>query len=129
MMYLVAGVAGVAYTEALDEALCFGWIDSLVKRLDDDRFVRGLVRQWRDDGIDVRVVHLSRLEGLPLTLGAQVAARWAGLEVAGISLVTNPGAGYTGEPLTHEEVLAAGAEAGPRFVRLVRRWIRELETA
>jgi purine-nucleoside phosphorylase len=56
-----------------------------------------------------------------------IAARWAGLEVCGISLVTNPGAGYTGEPLTHEEVLAAGREAGPRLVRLVRRFVRDLD--
>ncbi|HEY2917323.1 MAG TPA: purine-nucleoside phosphorylase [Candidatus Limnocylindrales bacterium] len=55
-----------------------------------------------------------------------IAARWAGLQVCGISLVTNAGAGYTGEPLTHEEVLAAGAEAGPRMVRLVRRFVRDL---
>jgi len=53
-----------------------------------------------------------------------IAARWAGLEIVGISLVTNPGAGVTGEPLTHEEVLAAAAEAGPRFTRLVRRFVR-----
>ena len=38
-----------------------------------------------------------------------IAARWVGLEVCGVSLVTNAGAGYTGEPLTHEEVLEAGA--------------------
>jgi purine-nucleoside phosphorylase len=55
-----------------------------------------------------------------------MAARWAGLEVCGISLVTNAGAGYTGEPLSHEEVLAAGQEAGPRMVRLVRRFVRDL---
>ncbi len=55
-----------------------------------------------------------------------IAARWAGLEVCGISLVTNAGAGYTGEPLTHEEVLAAGAEAGPRFSRVIRRFIADL---
>jgi uncharacterized protein YdeI (YjbR/CyaY-like superfamily) len=30
----------VAYTDALDEALCFGWIDSLVKRLDEHRYAR-----------------------------------------------------------------------------------------
>ena len=41
-----------------------------------------------------------------------IAARWVGLEVCGVSLVTNPGAGYSGEPLTHEEVLAAGADRG-----------------
>src|SRR4029078_10542275 len=44
-----------------------------------------------------------------------IAARWAGLEVCGVSLVTNAGAGYTGEPLSHEEGLAAGAEGGARL--------------
>jgi purine-nucleoside phosphorylase len=55
-----------------------------------------------------------------------IAARWAGLEVCGISLVTNAGAGYTGEPLAHEEVLAAGAEAGPRLGRVIKRFVAEL---
>jgi inosine/guanosine/xanthosine phosphorylase family protein len=55
-----------------------------------------------------------------------IAARWAGLEVCGVSLVTNAGAGYTGEPLTHEEVLAAAAEAGPRLARVIRRFIADL---
>ena len=52
-----------------------------------------------------------------------IAARWVGLRVCGISLVTNAGAGYTGEPLTHDEVLASGAEAGPRLGRVIRRFI------
>lgn len=56
-----------------------------------------------------------------------IAARWAGLEVAGVSLVTNAGAGYSGQPLAHEEVLAAGAEAGPRLARVVRRFVAEFE--
>ena len=30
----------IAYSDALDEALCFGWVDSLIKRLDDDRYAR-----------------------------------------------------------------------------------------
>jgi purine-nucleoside phosphorylase len=54
-----------------------------------------------------------------------IAARWAGLEVCGVSLVTNAGAGYTGEPLTHEEVLASGAEAGPRLARVIRRFVAQ----
>lgn len=32
------GVASIAYKDALDEALCIGWVDSLVKRLDDRRY-------------------------------------------------------------------------------------------
>jgi uncharacterized protein YdeI (YjbR/CyaY-like superfamily) len=31
-------MASIAYADARDEALCFGWVDSLVKRLDDARF-------------------------------------------------------------------------------------------
>ena len=34
------GVVSIAYQDALDEALCFGWVDSLVKRLDDRRYAR-----------------------------------------------------------------------------------------
>jgi uncharacterized protein YdeI (YjbR/CyaY-like superfamily) len=33
-----AGVASIAYQDARDEALCFGWVDSLVKRLDERRY-------------------------------------------------------------------------------------------
>jgi uncharacterized protein YdeI (YjbR/CyaY-like superfamily) len=28
------------YEDSVREALCFGWVDSLVKRLDDDRYLR-----------------------------------------------------------------------------------------
>jgi purine-nucleoside phosphorylase len=55
-----------------------------------------------------------------------VVSRWAGAEVVGVSLVTNPGAGITGNPLTHEEVLEAAAEAGARFQALIRRFVRSL---
>lgn len=55
-----------------------------------------------------------------------IAARWVGLEVCGVSLVTNAGAGYSGAPLTHAEVLAAGAIAGPRLARVIRRFVVDL---
>ncbi len=58
-----------------------------------------------------------------------IAARWIGLEVCGISLVTNPGAGYTGKPLTHQEVMDEGAAAGPRLARVLRRFIAGFEAA
>jgi purine-nucleoside phosphorylase len=56
-----------------------------------------------------------------------IAARWVGLEVCGVSLVTNAGAGYTGEPLTHQEVLDAGVSAGPRLARVISRFIQDLD--
>jgi uncharacterized protein YdeI (YjbR/CyaY-like superfamily) len=37
---LHTGVRSISYLDALDEALCFGWVDSLVKRLDDRRYAR-----------------------------------------------------------------------------------------
>jgi uncharacterized protein YdeI (YjbR/CyaY-like superfamily) len=33
-------VASVSYSDAVDEALCFGWIDSKAKPLDDEKFMR-----------------------------------------------------------------------------------------
>ena len=55
-----------------------------------------------------------------------IAARWVGLEVCGVSLVTNAGAGYSGAPLTHAEVLEASLVAGPRLARVLRRFIGDL---
>jgi uncharacterized protein YdeI (YjbR/CyaY-like superfamily) len=34
------GHPSIAYGDAVDDALCFGWIDSLIKRLDEDRYAR-----------------------------------------------------------------------------------------
>ena len=48
-----------------------------------------------------------------------IAAREAGLEVLGISLVTNLAAGISPEPLHHEEVLEAGRQAAPRLRQLL----------
>jgi uncharacterized protein YdeI (YjbR/CyaY-like superfamily) len=32
------GMQSIAHGDARDEALCYGWVDSLVKRLDEDRY-------------------------------------------------------------------------------------------
>ena len=48
-----------------------------------------------------------------------IAAREAGMEVLGISLVTNPAAGTTPEPLEHADVLAAGRAASAELGRLL----------
>jgi purine-nucleoside phosphorylase len=74
--------------------------------------------------------------GMLRTLGAQavgmstvleaIAAAWAGLAVCGVSLVTNPGADVAATPLTHEEVLAAANEAGPRLALVLRRFVADL---
>ena len=58
------------------------------------------------------------LVGMSTTLEA-IAAREAGAEVLGISLVTNLAAGITGEPLDHAEVLAAGRASAARMGELL----------
>jgi purine-nucleoside phosphorylase len=58
------------------------------------------------------------LVGMSTVLEA-IAAREAGLEVLGISLVTNFAAGITGEPLNHEEVLEAGRASATRMGTLL----------
>jgi purine-nucleoside phosphorylase len=60
------------------------------------------------------------LVGMSTTLEA-IAAREAGMEVLGISLVTNLAAGISGEPLNHEEVLEAGKAAANRMGSLLGR--------
>src|SRR5437762_5841563 len=47
------GVKSIPYEDAVLEALCFGWIDSLIKRLDDDRYAlkvtpRRTTSKWSD---------------------------------------------------------------------------------
>lgn len=59
------------------------------------------------------------LVGMSTVLEA-IAARAAGVEVLGLSLVTNLAAGITGEPLNHEEVLEAGRAAAGRMGELLR---------
>jgi purine-nucleoside phosphorylase len=54
------------------------------------------------------------LVGMSTVLEA-IAAREAGMEVLGLSLVTNLAAGITGEPLDHAEVLEAGRSAANRM--------------
>ena len=49
------------------------------------------------------------------TVHETIAARAAGAEVLGVSLVTNLAAGITGQPLSHDEVLAAGAASAGRM--------------
>ncbi|MGB6511491.1 purine-nucleoside phosphorylase [Mycobacterium sp.] len=53
------------------------------------------------------------------TVHETIAARAAGAEVLGVSLVTNMAAGITGEPLSHVEVLAAGAASATRMGSLL----------
>lgn len=60
------------------------------------------------------------------TVHETIAARAAGAQVLGVSLVTNLAAGITGEPLSHAEVLAAGHASAARMGSLLAEVIARL---
>ncbi|MET8005805.1 purine-nucleoside phosphorylase [Nonomuraea glycinis] len=65
------------------------------------------------------------LIGMSTVLEA-IAAREAGLDVLGVSLVTNPAAGLSGEPLNHEEVLEVGRATATRMGVLLAKVVDRL---
>lgn len=65
------------------------------------------------------------LVGMSTTLET-IAAREAGMEVLGLSLVTNAAAGLSETNLDHTEVLQTGKDAGPRLAALLSRIVGKL---
>ncbi|MPV38875.1 purine-nucleoside phosphorylase [Georgenia subflava] len=97
----------------------------------DPSLAEGVYVQFRgphyETPAEVQMAHRmgGHLVGMSTALEA-IAARHAGLEILGISLVTNPAAGISEEALSHEEVLEAGRAAGPRISRLLADIVRRL---
>lgn len=57
-----AGKPGMTYKESVDEALCFGWIDGVVRKLDEERFThRFTPRRPGSIWSNVNVGHVARL--------------------------------------------------------------------
>ena len=65
------------------------------------------------------------LVGMSTALEA-IVARSLGMEILGISLVTNLAAGMSGDPLNHEEVLQAGNDAAARMGDLLAKIISKI---
>ncbi len=64
----------ISYDAAVEEALCFGWIDSLIRRLDDDRYARKFtprvdVKKWSASNLDrvERLVASGRMTDIGLS--------------------------------------------------------------
>jgi uncharacterized protein YdeI (YjbR/CyaY-like superfamily) len=77
-----SGKAGMTYSEAVDEALCFGWIDGIIKRLDAARFThrftpRKAVSTWSN--LNIRRVERLTAAGKMHSAGlSSYAARTTG---------------------------------------------------
>jgi purine-nucleoside phosphorylase len=61
------------------------------------------------------------------TVAEVIAARHCGLEVLGISCITDMAIGEELEPLTHEQVMAVANRTKPKFIGLVKAFVREVQ--
>ena len=66
----------LSYEESVREALCFGWVDSLIKRVDDDRYARKFTpRKPASKWSDLNRKRWAELEAAGLLAAAGLAAR------------------------------------------------------
>lgn len=96
---------------------------ALAREVDPD-LPEGVYAQFRGPHYETPAeVQMARVIGADLvgmsTALEAIAAREAGLEVLGISLVTNAAAGISPVPLSHQEVIEAGRAAAGRCGRLL----------
>ncbi|MDF2669620.1 MAG: purine nucleoside phosphorylase [Paenibacillus sp.] len=61
------------------------------------------------------------------TVGEVIAARHAGMSVLGISCITDMAIGEELEPLTHEQVVEVANRTKPKFIALVKAFVREVQ--
>lgn len=70
-----SGQPGMTYAEAVDEALCFGWIDGIIKKLDHERFThRFTPRRPNSIWSKINVGHVARLSAAGKMHAAGLAA-------------------------------------------------------
>jgi len=95
----------------------------------DPTLVEGVYAQFRgpmyETPAEIEMVRAigGSLVGMSTALEA-IVSRSEGMEILGLSLVTNLAAGMSGAPLDHEEVLAAGQAAAERMGNLLAQIIR-----
>lgn len=77
-------------------------------------------------------IHLLRSLGADAvgmsTVPEAIVARHMGLEVLGISCITNMAAGISDEPINHEEVMATGDRVRETFGQLLRRVVHRIHS-
>ncbi len=76
---------------------------------------------------EIRMFRLLGADAVGMSTAIEaIAARHCGMEICGISCISNLAAGISPHPLTHEEVKEAGDKAAPMFELLVRETIAEI---
>ncbi|WP_240519215.1 purine-nucleoside phosphorylase [Amycolatopsis antarctica] len=121
-MTATSPITGANFVDLVD--LYSGRLRALAREIDPslaEGVYAGLPGPHFETPAEIRMLRTigADLVGMSTVLEA-IAARAAGVEVFGLSLVTNLAAGMTGEPLNHEEVLEAGRAAAERMGTLLR---------
>lgn len=79
---------------------------------------------------EIRMFRLLGADAVGMSTAIEaIAARHCGMEICGVSCISNLAAGISPHPLTHEEVKEAGDKAAPQFEQLVRQAISEIHKA
>ena len=115
------GKLSVPYDAAVEEALCFGWIDSIRRKLDEERFAQKYTpRQPRSNWTELNLKRAERLQAE----GRMTPAGLAKLESA---VRRQEPRWETGDPLPpiFEEALRANETARENFLRLAPSYRRD----
>lgn len=76
---------------------------------------------------EIQLLHKLGVDAVGMsTVVEAIAANHMGMKICGISCVCNLAAGMTDNPLTHEEVQQAAADAAPKFKKLVTEVVSRL---
>jgi len=73
------GIPSVTYNEAVEEALCFGWIDSLIKRIDDTTYKQKFTPRLKKSRWSEKNKRLARIllsEGRMTSRGLESITSW-----------------------------------------------------
>lgn len=115
-----AAKARIPYDDAVEEALCFGWIDSLVQRIDDERFAqkftpRKNTKRWS-------AINIRRARRM-IKAGRMTPAGLAKFEPDGPSPAPTPPSDKL--PARVEKALKANARAWKNFKALAPSYRRQ----
>ena len=108
------GKPALSYEEAIEEALCFGWIDSLIKRLDGDRYLRKFTP--RTDSARWSATNLRRVERL-VREGRMTPAGTSKL-APGVKAEVPPVRRFSAVPPFFKQALTVNPKAAKHFASL-----------
>jgi uncharacterized protein YdeI (YjbR/CyaY-like superfamily) len=108
------GKPTIPYSDAVEEAICFGWIDSIVKRIDDEKFLRKFTPR-RDTG-KWSLSNISRIKKM-INQGRMTEAGMLKIDESALSTKAEPRREHV-MPSYLEEALKAHPRAWDNFVTL-----------